>query len=65
MIRCRHDSYEDERRYLRPDGTDGLGVVNVTLVRDETGEPQYFYTQTPGHHRAQADGGGARPPGAA
>jgi diguanylate cyclase (GGDEF)-like protein/PAS domain S-box-containing protein len=36
------DTYADERRYLRPDGTVVWASTNVTLVRDATGEPQYF-----------------------
>ncbi len=40
-----HDSYHDERRYLRRDGSVIWASTSVTLVRDETGCPQYFYTQ--------------------
>ena len=40
-----HDAYEDERRYLRPDGTVVWAMCNITLVRDELGKPQYFFTQ--------------------
>jgi diguanylate cyclase (GGDEF)-like protein/PAS domain S-box-containing protein len=40
-----YDSYEDERRYVRPDGTTVWASSHVTLVRDESGDPQYFYTQ--------------------
>jgi diguanylate cyclase (GGDEF)-like protein/PAS domain S-box-containing protein len=40
-----HESYEDERRYLRPDGTVAWASAHVTLVRNVTGEPQYFFTQ--------------------
>ncbi len=40
-----HDTYEDERRYLRPDGTVVWASINVTLVRDERGKPDYFYSQ--------------------
>ena len=40
-----HDAYEDERRYLRPDGTVVWALCNITLVRDEMGKPQYFFTQ--------------------
>ena len=60
-----HDTYEDERRYLRPDGTVVWASSHVTLVRDESGEPAVLLHAAPGHHRAQADGTGARPPGAA
>ncbi|HWF41506.1 MAG TPA: diguanylate cyclase, partial [Acidothermaceae bacterium] len=38
-----HDTYQDERRYVRPDATIVWASVDVTLVRDETGEPQYFF----------------------
>ena len=40
-----HDTYEDERRYLRPDGSVVWASCHLTLVRDEAGEPQYFFTQ--------------------
>jgi diguanylate cyclase (GGDEF)-like protein/PAS domain S-box-containing protein len=40
-----HDTYSDERRYLRPDGTVVWAQTNVTLVRDERGEPEYFFLQ--------------------
>jgi diguanylate cyclase (GGDEF)-like protein/PAS domain S-box-containing protein len=36
------DTYADERRYLRPDGSVVWASTNVTLVRDASGEPQYF-----------------------
>jgi diguanylate cyclase (GGDEF)-like protein len=44
-IRAGHDTYVDERRYLRPGGTTVWASVHVSLVRDESGEPQYFYMQ--------------------
>ena len=44
-MKAGHDTYEDERRYLRPDGSTVWASVHVTLVRDESGEPQYFFTQ--------------------
>jgi diguanylate cyclase (GGDEF)-like protein/PAS domain S-box-containing protein len=40
-----HDTYEDERRYVRPDGTFVWVSSHVRLVRDEWGEPQYFLAQ--------------------
>jgi diguanylate cyclase (GGDEF)-like protein/PAS domain S-box-containing protein len=40
-----YDSYEDERRYVRPDGSVVWAATHVTLVRDEHGEPQYVYLQ--------------------
>jgi diguanylate cyclase (GGDEF)-like protein/PAS domain S-box-containing protein len=40
-----HDTYEDERRYVHPDGTVVWTVAHVTLVRNEVGEGQYFYLQ--------------------
>ncbi|HEX2785484.1 MAG TPA: EAL domain-containing protein, partial [Ilumatobacteraceae bacterium] len=40
-----HDTYEDERRFLRPDGTVVWALTHATLVRDEVGEPQYFFVQ--------------------
>ena len=35
----------DERRYIRPDGTIVWASSHVTLIRDEAGEPEYFYAQ--------------------
>jgi diguanylate cyclase (GGDEF)-like protein/PAS domain S-box-containing protein len=40
-----HDTYEDERRYLRPDGAVMWALCHVTLARDEAGKPQYFFSQ--------------------
>ena len=40
-----YDTYEDERRYIRLDGTVVWASSHVTLVRDESGEPQYFFAQ--------------------
>ncbi|MEY2417214.1 MAG: hypothetical protein QOH53_2548, partial [Ilumatobacteraceae bacterium] len=40
-----HDTYADERRYLRPDGSVIWALTHVTLVRDEAGEPEYFFVQ--------------------
>ena len=40
-----HDTYEDERRYVQPDGTVMWASSHVTLVRDGSGLPQYFFTQ--------------------
>jgi diguanylate cyclase (GGDEF)-like protein len=40
-----HDTYAVEGRYLRPDGTVVWASSHVTLVRDESGEPQYFSAQ--------------------
>jgi diguanylate cyclase (GGDEF)-like protein/PAS domain S-box-containing protein len=39
------DSYADERRFVRPDGTVVWASAHVTLVRDEAGEPEYFFAQ--------------------
>ncbi|MCU1367154.1 MAG: hypothetical protein JWL72_2480 [Ilumatobacteraceae bacterium] len=39
------DAYHDERRYVRPDGSTIWTSCNVTLVRDHTGAPQYFFVQ--------------------
>jgi diguanylate cyclase (GGDEF)-like protein/PAS domain S-box-containing protein len=39
------DTYADERRYLRPGGAIVWASCNVTLVRDDSGEPQYFVAQ--------------------
>ena len=40
-----HDTYADERRYLRPDGSVIWALTHVTLVRDEAGKPEYFFVQ--------------------
>jgi diguanylate cyclase (GGDEF)-like protein/PAS domain S-box-containing protein len=40
-----HDTFEDERRYVRPDGTVVWASCHVTLVRDESRQPQYFFAQ--------------------
>jgi diguanylate cyclase (GGDEF)-like protein/PAS domain S-box-containing protein len=40
-----HDSYTDERRFLRPDGSVVWASTHVTLVRDESGEPEYLIAQ--------------------
>ena len=39
------DTYEDERRYVRPDGSEVWASTHVTLVRDEAGEPAYLIAQ--------------------
>ncbi len=40
-----HDTFEGERRYFRPDGSLVWAACHLTLVRDEAGQPQYFFTQ--------------------
>ncbi len=40
-----HDTYADERRYIRPDGTIVWAALHVTLVRDDAGAPAYFLAQ--------------------
>ncbi len=40
-----HDTYSDERRYIRPDGSVIWAAVHITMVRDDTGEPAYFLAQ--------------------
>ena len=40
-----HDTYADERRYVRPDGAVVWAACHVTLVRDESGQPLYFFGQ--------------------
>jgi diguanylate cyclase (GGDEF)-like protein/PAS domain S-box-containing protein len=39
------DTYETDRRYLRPDGSIVWASCHAAVVRDEAGEPQYFFTQ--------------------
>ena len=40
-----HDTYQDERRYIRPDGSVVWASSHVTLVRNEAGEAKYFFVQ--------------------
>ncbi|HZN16132.1 MAG TPA: EAL domain-containing protein [Acidimicrobiales bacterium] len=40
-----HDHFDDERRYVRPDGSVVWAIATVTVVRDESGEPSYFFAQ--------------------
>jgi diguanylate cyclase (GGDEF)-like protein/PAS domain S-box-containing protein len=40
-----HDTFEDERRYVRPDGSVVWASTHVTLVRDAAGEPHYLLAQ--------------------
>ncbi|MCU4187041.1 EAL domain-containing protein [Acidiferrimicrobium sp. IK] len=39
------DTYSEERRYLRPDGSDVWLEVHVTKVRDALGAPLYYMAQ--------------------
>jgi diguanylate cyclase (GGDEF)-like protein/PAS domain S-box-containing protein len=45
QVAAGHDSYEDERRYVRPDGSVVWAMTYVTLVRDEAGAPQHLLAQ--------------------
>jgi diguanylate cyclase (GGDEF)-like protein/PAS domain S-box-containing protein len=40
-----HDTYQDERRYLRPDGSVVWASSHVTLVRNDAGAASYFFVQ--------------------
>jgi diguanylate cyclase (GGDEF)-like protein/PAS domain S-box-containing protein len=40
-----HDTYADERRYVRPDGSVVWASTYVSLVRDESRTPQYLLVQ--------------------
>jgi diguanylate cyclase (GGDEF)-like protein/PAS domain S-box-containing protein len=40
-----HHTYADERRYLRPDGSVVWASTHVSVVRDASGAPQYYFTQ--------------------
>ncbi|MCU1358878.1 MAG: hypothetical protein JWN99_167, partial [Ilumatobacteraceae bacterium] len=40
-----HDVYQDERRYILPDGSIVWAATHVTMVRDEAGAPQYVFVQ--------------------
>ena len=39
------DQYIDERRYLRPDGSVVWALATVALVRDDNGQPAYYFGQ--------------------
>jgi diguanylate cyclase (GGDEF)-like protein/PAS domain S-box-containing protein len=39
------DSYTDERRFVRPDGSSVWAAFSGVLVRDSTGEPMYYFAQ--------------------
>ena len=45
MMRGEIQTYEVEKRYLRPDGTLVWGVLNVSLIHDRDGQPLYFVAQ--------------------
>ena len=38
-----HDTFGDERRYVRPDGTTVWASLTVTVVRDQAGDPDYLF----------------------
>ena len=40
-----HDTYQDERRYVRPDGSVVWASAHVTLVRNDSGKPHYYFVQ--------------------
>jgi diguanylate cyclase (GGDEF)-like protein/PAS domain S-box-containing protein len=44
-LRAGFDTYSDERRYVQPDGTVVWASTHGTIVRDESGEQQYFLAQ--------------------
>ena len=39
------DEYNDERRFLRPDGSIVWTLLHVTRVRDDSGRPEYYLCQ--------------------
>jgi diguanylate cyclase (GGDEF)-like protein/PAS domain S-box-containing protein len=39
------DTYSDERRFLRPDGSIVWAIYSGVLVRDDAGVPQYYFAQ--------------------
>ena len=45
MLRGEIQTYEMEKRYLRPDGAIVWGVLNVSLIREQNGQPLYFVSQ--------------------
>ena len=40
-----YDTSADERRYVRPDGSVVWASCHVTLARDESGDPDFFFIQ--------------------
>jgi diguanylate cyclase (GGDEF)-like protein/PAS domain S-box-containing protein len=40
-----HDTYQDERRYIRPDDSVVWASSHVTVVRNDEGEVNYFFVQ--------------------
>jgi PAS domain S-box-containing protein len=40
-----HDTFADERRYVRPDGSIAWASCHVTLARDESGDPDFYFIQ--------------------
>lgn len=40
-----HDSFAEERRFIRPDGSVVWAACDISRVRDESGKPEYFFTQ--------------------
>jgi len=40
-----HDDYQEQRRFIRPDGSTVWCSLHTTLVRDESGEPEYYLAQ--------------------
>ncbi|HUC37133.1 MAG TPA: PAS domain S-box protein [Acidimicrobiales bacterium] len=45
LVAAGESSYADERRYLRPDGSVVWASCHVSIVRDDSGGPQYYYAQ--------------------
>jgi PAS domain S-box-containing protein/diguanylate cyclase (GGDEF)-like protein len=44
-LKAGHDTFRDERRYLRPDGSVVWVSAHLSLVRDDEGEPDYLLVQ--------------------
>ena len=44
-IEGKRDTYSMEKRYIHKDGSIVYGLLNVSLIRDEKNEPQYFVSQ--------------------
>ncbi|MEM9042512.1 MAG: EAL domain-containing protein [Actinomycetota bacterium] len=45
MIEGRRTTYQTQKRYLRPDGSVIWGLLSVSIVRSEVGEPDHFIVQ--------------------
>lgn len=45
IVAGRHPGFESERRYIRPDGSEIWGALDLSVVNDADGEPAYLIYQ--------------------